>query len=159
MRLLAAFIGRLRKFKQGKFLWGFCRLTPNKVFHEDIAGACGQPDTCHVHLLLCCSVLFLFDFFRSYPHQCSCWRRQRCRCEGYLGFSCDLYHQAVQMGMCSFTNTRVNSPQQCFSGFWLIYFFSFSLYFVLIQQWVGGESIQRLWSYICFGFVYLWIVL
>lgn len=86
MRLLAAFIGRLRKFKQGKFLWGFCRLTPNKVFYEDIAGACGQPDTCHVRLLLCCSVLFLFDFFSSYPTNVHAGGGRGVGVRGILGF-------------------------------------------------------------------------
>lgn len=55
-KLLAAFIDRLRKFRQGKkILQRFHRLTSEKVFHEVIAGL--QTVTCCVSLQF--SVLFL----------------------------------------------------------------------------------------------------
>jgi len=57
LRLLAAFIGRLRKFKQGIFLWRLFQANSEKVFHENIAGVCGQPSTCHARIS---SALFYF---------------------------------------------------------------------------------------------------
>lgn len=63
-----------------KFLQRFCRLAPEKVFHEGYSCSLCSDSYIPCMCLRFCSVLFLFNIFDSHTQQHERWRRQRRRC-------------------------------------------------------------------------------
>lgn len=95
LRLLAAFIGRLRKFKQGKISAEVLQTNS----WEGISWGC-RCSLCSDSYMPCvylqfCSGSFLFNICSSHTQQRECWRMQRFRCGWHIGYSHGLEHQAV----------------------------------------------------------------
>lgn len=94
LRLLAAFIGRLRKFKQGKTSAEVLQTNSREGISSGYScSLCSDSYVPCVYLQFC-SVLFLFNIFSSHTQR-ECWRAQRRRFGWHVGYSHDLEHQAV----------------------------------------------------------------